>query len=448
MMLRLSLKWRWITLYILNILMFVSLTPTLARAQSPDKVREFVYGINAFQGREYKGIFLPTNVDTLYLLADVTNIISPRVSLVYFWPITNDYQVDFNELNEPIQGTLEVLQGGRVLQTIPQDRYVIQYPTGLENGEVHVYTGDEADAQYAEFDRQRLAFRDRVADYYSATLEYRQNLDDQIAAGKASADPPPPPQEPSPFLFFSTTVNQGVPVNLPPGRYTIRLRGEDGEIVPDSQRNLVTFAPARDGVGYTIIPYDKWTTPEKSNDNSQVLYARAGATIYLKPYETKEYNEYEYLRLQEPQTTAGNNDRWTWGELGEITGATLEVVVGGQVVERIERRPFVVRQYTGSALGYEILDQQTLPEDEERLRTRTPDIEGYAVTVAPAHAAFQLRLVDAAGAIIPGSQRDVKLVQSDGAGAFMFLPLAPLLLGLGLVVWRRTRFARLPKVEG
>ncbi|MEZ4657494.1 MAG: hypothetical protein R2911_07980 [Caldilineaceae bacterium] len=70
------------------------------------------------------------------------------------------------------------------------------------------------------------------------------------------------------------------------------------------------------------------------------------------------------------------------------------------------------------------------------------------MTVSPVHAAFQLQLVDANGAIIPGSQRDVKLVQGDRAGAFMFLPLAPLLMGLGVVVWRRARFARLPKVEG
>ncbi|MEZ4657496.1 MAG: hypothetical protein R2911_07990 [Caldilineaceae bacterium] len=155
-------------------------------------------------------------MDTLYLFADVTNVISPRESLVYFWPITNQYEVDFNGLNEPIPGALEILQSGRVIQTIAQDRYVIQYPSGFEGREVHVYIGDEADAQYTEFERQRLAFRDRVADYYSATLQYRQDLDDQIAAGKASADPPPPPQEPAPFLFFSTTVNQGVPVNLPP----------------------------------------------------------------------------------------------------------------------------------------------------------------------------------------------------------------------------------------
>ncbi|MEZ4657495.1 MAG: hypothetical protein R2911_07985 [Caldilineaceae bacterium] len=48
------------------------------------------------------------------------------------------------------------------------------------------------------------------------------------------------------------------------------------------------------------------------------------------------------------------------------------MVVGGQVVDRIARRPFVVRQCTGSALGYEILDQETLPAEEERLRRARP----------------------------------------------------------------------------
>lgn len=424
------------------------LVPALARAQGPEKERQFVYGVNSFQGRAYEGVFLPANVDTLYLLADVTSVISPRESLVYYWPITNNYQVDFDELNEPVAGSLEILQGGQVIQTVAQDRYVLQYPTGLQSGEVYVFTGDEAETQYNEFERQRLEFRDRVSDYYSATLDYRRELDEKIAAGNAPAEPLPPPAEPEPFLFFSTKVNQGIPVNLPPGRYTIRLRGEDGEIVQNSQRTLVTFAPERSGVGYTIVSYDKWTTPEKSNDSSQVLYARAGATIYLQPYETKEYNEYYFLRLQDPQSTAGSSDRWSWSELGEITGATLEIVVGGAVVEQIAQKPFVVRQYTGSALGYEILDQQTLPEDEERLRLRTPDIVGYEVTVSPEYALFQLRLVDENGVVIPGSQRDVKLVQSERAGAFMLLPVAPLAMGLGIVFWRRARFARLPKTEG
>jgi hypothetical protein len=429
-------------------MLLLLLSPTLALAQETEKERQFVYGINAFQGRAYEGLFLPTNVDTLYLLADVTNVISPRQSLVYYWPITNNYQVDFDELNEPIAGVLEISQGGRVIQSIDQDRYILQYPTGLESGEVYVYTGDEAEAQYAEFDRQRRAFRDRVSDYYSATLKYRADLEEKIAAGNAPEEPPPPPEEPAPFLFFSTNVNQGIPVNLPPGRYTIQLRGEDGEIAPNSQRTLITFVPERAGVGYTIIPYDKWTTPEKSNDNSQVLYGRAGATLYLQPYQTKEYNEYHFLRLQDPQSTAGNSDRWSWSELGEIRDGALEIVVGGEVVERIERKPYVVRQFTGSALGYEILDQETIPAEQERLRTRTPDIVGYKVTVSPEYADFQVRLVDANGAVIAGSQRDIKLVQTDRAGAFMFLPAAPLLIGLGLVLWRRARFARLPKVEG
>ena len=72
----------------------------------------------------------------------------------------------------------------------------------------------------------------------------------------------------------------------------------------------------------------------------------------------------------------------------------------------------------GSALGYEILDQETV--QDERLRTRTPDFEGYEVKIAPDQASFRVRLVDLEGKIFPGSERQVKLVETEDSNGYFF----------------------------
>ncbi len=410
------------------------------QGQEPEKKREFVYGVNAFTGLEYEGVAYPNTVDTLYLLADVVNIVSPRESLVYFWPITNQLQVDWSALNEKVEGTLELLQGGSVVATIEQTQYVIQYPDGLGIGKVHVYTGEEAVRQQQEFERQRIEFRDRVFAYYEATRQYRADLLEKARSGeKMEGAPPPPPEEPAPFLFFSTAVHEGFPLNLAAGRYQIRVRDPDGNIVPESERSLVAFASVRDGVAYSVIPHDKYTFPEESRDPSQVLYARAGSIFYLQPSNALEYNDFYLIHLSEPQSTRGNLQQYQWMPLRSIDEGTLEILVDGQVVEQIERRNYVVRQITGTARGYEIHDQSTTTE--ERLRRRRPDFSGYAVVVEPDRPSFSLRLVDEDGIVLPGSERDVHLVHTAAAGNFYALPLLPLALGLGLFVWRRRRFA-------
>ena len=171
-------KYTWL---LLLALFLVTLLPQTTTAQVPEKRREFVYGVNAFSGLEYESVFYPLTVDTIYLMADVTNIISPRESLVYFWPITNEQRVDWDGLNETIAGTLEVVQGGQVIQRVPGTKYVIQYPKGYDGGEVYVYLDEEAEAQYQEFDRQRWAYRDEVAAYYEASRNYRQDLEKKIS---------------------------------------------------------------------------------------------------------------------------------------------------------------------------------------------------------------------------------------------------------------------------
>jgi hypothetical protein len=359
-------------------------------AQAPEKVREFVYGVNVYNGTEYHGTFYPPSEDTLYILADITNIISPRNTLVYFWPATNELKADWDNLNEVVDGTLEIVQGGEVIDTLD-----------------------------------------------------REQLFDDVTQGKLKEEPPPPPEQPAPFLFFSTGIHDGFALTLPAGTYTIRLRDNDGQIVADSERELVVFSPQREGVGYTVVPQDKWTIPDQSDDPSQILYARGGTVIYLQPFAEEEYNEQFFTRLETPQDATSSADRWMWVHLQPQDGQYLEVLHGDQVVDSVDKKAYVVKQLPGTALGYEILDQEKA--EDERSRSRTPDFEGYEIEAAPDQPSMTIRLVDADGKVIRGSEREIKLVDPQFSSMLFILPAIPLLVGGGMIFWRKRRFARLPK---
>src|SRR6185436_20496767 len=94
----------------------IVLSAGLASAQVPEKERRFVYGLNLFDGVEYTTGYVPPSVDAVYVMADHLGVLDPKMTEVYFWPITNDYRADFNSLNEIVDGRLEILQGRKVIQ--------------------------------------------------------------------------------------------------------------------------------------------------------------------------------------------------------------------------------------------------------------------------------------------------------------------------------------------
>ena len=407
-----------------------------AAAQGPSKERQFVYGVNAFDGQGFVGTFYPQHVGTLYLMADVPNVVAPRYTLVYFWPITNEYRADWDELNEAVQGTLEVLRDGQVIQRLEQTRYVIQYPNGLDQPPL-LYVGEEAEARYARFREARQAYRDRLEEYTQARLAYQEALERAMqdrAQGK-EVTLPEPPQEPEPFVFFSTPVNDGFVLSLPAGVYRIQVRLPDGTVLPESRRRLVAFSHRREGIGYTVIPQRRWTMPEQADDPARVIYVRPDTVMYLQPFVAREYNELYFTRLSRPQSTAGSEARWVWNYLAPREEAYLEVQTGGEVV-RVERKPYRVRQLPGPALGYEVLEYA--PDDPE-VRGRSPDFWGYPLQVEPGTTTYRIRLVDEAGREIPGSARQVRVLFTANAWMLFLIPVIPLTFGLGLIAWRRER---------
>ena len=420
--------------------------PAVVVAQDPERRTELVYGVNAYIGGRYEGDFYPRSVDTIYLVADAISVVSPRYTEVYYWPITNREVADWARLNEPVEGvTRDPPEGSAGAAGLGGDRHLlVQNPArpGPESTGCGV-SGRGSHRQMAISTKGRREFRDRGSAYYNDLVTYRQDLDDRIEAGTLEAEPDPPPREPEPFLYSSTEVNRGFPVELPAGSYTVQVRTADGEVQPGSRRRLKVFEPLSAGVAMWAIPHDRYTFPEKSDDEGEVLYLRRGTLAYLQPHAQEEYRDIHLTRLMDPQDTSGRPDLYQWLQTDEIQDGVLVVTQGTRVVDRIERRSYAVRQITGAALGYEIHDQATT--DLERLRERRPDFQGYPVDTRALPTSFRVHLEDADGQLVPGSRRRVRVVRPDSEPWLAIVPYVPVVLALVFTGSRRRRFVRLPR---
>jgi hypothetical protein len=407
-----------------------------ALAQTTQKERRFVYGLNLFDGVEYTTGFVPPSVDTIYALAGHDGVLDPKLTEVYFWPITNDVRADFTSLNELVPGTLEIAQGGRLIQMLALSEYVVQIDpaTGMAAGQV--FFGDEARARHEQFLADRAAYLDRLRAYADAQAAFSQQVDEvraQAEAGNQVAAPEPPVQ-PAPLSLYSTDVGQGFALRLAAGEYQIRVRDADGQVVADSEKRLVVVTPRREGVGYEIVPQEKWTYPEQANDPAEVVYTVPGGVVYVRPFDEQELNALAYAHLKNPQDVAATANRWQWVHTAPLEGTTL-AVRGSAGEQRLNIEEFAVEQVPGAELGYRVvrLDAQNPSSGT----ARKPDITAFRVEAPAGRQTVSLRLLDSDGREIPGGARELVVV-SRVPGWQLALPvLVPLALGASVLLWRR-----------
>ncbi|MFL2650709.1 MAG: hypothetical protein ACJ0HE_00795 [Anaerolineales bacterium] len=435
-----------------------------------EKREEFVYGVNAYNGTLYQGVFHPPSVDTIYLLADTINIISPRKTLIYYWAVTNEYKADFDSMNEDIPGTLEIKLKGELVLTVEPTDYVIQYPEGITRGAAEVYLGGAAQRKYGEWEEALRMYRLDVSEYYEASRNWRTDLTERVQSGKVTSEDDvlvSQPMRPADFLYSSTKVFRGVPLNLPPGEYDIQMRNDAGKIVADSVKKLVVFQSDRVGVGYTVIPEDKWTTPEQTYNPDEMLYVRSDNTLYLDPFFESEYNEQYFTHLEAPQAPNFVNFDWKWvkeenfkisdssrwrrSEDADVTfigerrpGPHINdegIAYDMQVVERdmlqnpIEFEDYMVRQNPGKALGYEILE--AMEGLSQGMRDRSPDFSAFQIIVRRSIQDLEVSLQGEDGAILSGSGRTVDVVRGSGSTDLFLALILPIVLGIVMVGYRR-----------
>jgi len=414
----------------------------VVRAQEPQHQRAFVYGINAALENTYTGSFAPPSVPTLYLLADQTSILSPRMTEIYFWAITNEYKASWELLNEPVAGTLEILQDGQVVRQTEPTSYTLHYQThGSEVG-AQLFMGPDADAAQARFSAEQQRYQTALSAYYKAQLDWTAAADaaNQQAQKGQKVTVPPAPRPPEPISVTSNGVNQGIPVKLPAGSYQLRLRGRDGAIVPDSTRALVVFGRRRAAIGYMVVPETRWTTPDQVDDLSDVIVGTPNSQIYLIPHIAQEFPAHAYTLLQDPQQQVGETTEWAWVMGASVTTGDLEIVAAGQPPERRALMPYRVTQVAGTTLGYQI--QQFVPDQQQP--NAVPDLIGYPIHIDQPGSGFEIRMVSPQGEVLAGSSRLVRTPSVTPLSLLLLLSAVPLAVGAAVIVRRRMQL-RLPR---
>jgi hypothetical protein len=410
-----------------------------SRADVPVRTEELVWSVIAFNGWDYSAAISPAAVPTVWLMAGVDNAVSLRKTFVYWWPLTSEWMTDSPALNVPLPGTLELRPTGR---SAPVRRLALDYYTYFNvRGEYElnwrVATGLAAAAEVdryrslaegyqaalAKYQEQAAAWeaeRSRLVEAIRA-LQSRSGDASALLAELAALREPQEPAVPSYYASPPSPLQQGFIVNLPEGTWDARLVTPDGFIVEGSERCIVSWQKSGSGgIGYEVIPSDKWTRAEQSTTPSSVLYVNGTADLYLQPFFEDEVND---LRYEKTLSTngRGNEGLLKWVRIQQVPNARLEVSRKGAGPELVTERPYFVQQAEGATLGYTIV-----PFDPYGAhKGQGANLKAFKIPVSGASGSMRVRTLDEHGTPISGSSRELRIVRG--------LPLASVCLGLVFV---------------
>jgi len=433
-----------------TLLLCSALTPCL-RADVPIRVEELIYSLTSFTGSGYSSSFALQTTGRIYLQAGVDNFISLRRTLVYWWPITAEWKTDTDSLNQPFTGTLE-LRSSSGTRRIPLERYTYFSPAGEPEG-WKVATGPDADAEVACSAALNDANSAALAEYQRKSNEYDtrvESLGARIAElkrmGRAAAAAvsalgsltrPAAPPEHSVYRSPPEPVQEGFILNLPAGEYGARFVVPDGTTLEGSDKKVVVYIPRRTGgVGFEVIPGDKWTRPEESKTPSSVLYVNGSTDLYLRPFLENEVNDLAYEKTLSNQST-GNPSVNRWVRVRPVTGARIELA-GPDGVQQVAEQAFAVEQAKGTGLGYTIvpLDPQAAGNGQ------AANLSAFHIVVPHQRSIIRIRARDGTGTTVPGSQREIRVVVRSALrpalAGLAALPMVLLLIARGVRA-RRTR---------
>jgi hypothetical protein len=409
-------------------------TVTSASAQETEDL-EFVYGTNHFDGAFYSSTFVPSSVDPVYLLAEHISILASRMTDVYYWPITNEYRPDWDAANVVVEGSLEIFEGPRLVETVQMTEYVLQYDAMDRLGTTQLFLGEEAIEARQAFEDAQAQYRRDLYHYYEEMNIYREEFQQALAdlqAGLITEEELPIAPEPLQDLtLFSTNLLYGFPVNLPPGDYRIQLKTSEGEILPESIKKLVIFEPLNSGIGYEILSEDRWTAPEASKDSNDIIYSSKNQVFFVEPYHQKLYNQRYYTRMNNPQDTFARADRTLWVSHRPVIDASLDLSLSSGL-QRLELKGFKVDQMPGSRLGYQIT-----PFDPDA--HQAPSFTAFRIDLVSHPDLFAFELRDADDQLVHQSFRKVRVLRDVNHWWIYLIGSIPLLVGLVVVAWRRQR---------
>jgi hypothetical protein len=257
-------------------------------------------------------------------------------------------------------------------------------------------------------------------------------------------EPPPEPKKPDEFVVPPYQVRTGYILNLPTGEYSIHLETENGNVIEYSDKKLIVFEQNRTkGIGYEVIPGDKWTRPEESKTPHSVIYVDGSTDLYFRPFFENEYNDHYYKKLSD-NNESGNPNIMTWVRNKQIPRATIKAYRGpiaeNTPTEELTEEPYFVEQRAGSALGYNII-----PYDPEgKHKDRDPSLIAYHLSLDNSNAnKIHLKVLDEEGQPYKGSSREIRILNEDKPNiTLIVLSIIPLVAMIVVLLRRRSAYQK------
>jgi hypothetical protein len=439
---------------------FLLLVPIvgLIFADVPERKEQFVYSIVAFQGDEYAGTFCKEDSKEIYLLADNDNFLVGQNTFVYYWAITKEWRTDVRTFQHIFDGKLEVTGPGIETTELAKEEYTYYMVKGDYGDELVIATGEEAEQVREDYRLQIRDYYDAINEYNRAQTRHEKELMELASTIREKRDagedvselleklqtmaPPGEPKRPEKYVVPPVEVRAAYIINLPPGEYTIRHFNEEGKVFESSEKRLVVFERNRTkGIGYEIIPGDKWTRPEESKTPSSVIYVDGSTDLYLRPFYENEYNDHYYKRLVD-NNDSGNPNLMTWKRGVQIPQATIQLFHGKpsqkQPDEALTEKPYFVEQSKGSSLGYKIV-----PFDPEGAhKDREPSLKAFHVSLSETVSRMSLRVEGGEGELLKGSTRQIRVVDTEKNNFFLLIiSIVPLIVMAVVIVGRQKRYS-------
>jgi len=425
--------------------------PAVSFAQVPVREEQLIYSILAFNGRDYAGTFTTKQAEAMYLKADVDNFLTVRKTLVYFWPITQDWKTDTSALNVPFEGRL-LLVGpdgkDRALESTPYTYYNVRGEYELN---WKVAKGPEADQAWGQYQEIMNAYWASVQQYYQERAAYEAMLSELTSTITRLRDEgrdvsrlievlrelkaPPEPQYPRDYVVPPAQVSEAFILNLPVGEYSLRFETLEGELMQGSEIRVVVFEKRRaEGVGLEVIPGDKWTRPVESKTPASVLYVDGSADLYLRPFFQQEYNDLYYEKMRQ-NDARGNPNLMKWVRIQQVPQAGIEISGPGRATQVVREAPFYVEQVKGAALGYQIV-----PFDPEGAhKDREASLRAFHVPLTAGDRVVRLQVQDKDGQILRSGGRQIRVVRPSRAGILSLILAVLPLVAMAVVLLRRSR---------
>ncbi len=426
-----------------------------AFAQRPVRTENLIYSVLAFNGRDYSPTFARAASPTVYLIAGADSFLTVRKTLVYFWPLSGEWKTNTDALDVPFGGSLEVTDWRGAMVPVVPSRYTYFNERGEYELNWKVARDAEADRVWAHWVKIMGAYQVAMKDYRDRVARQEAERSSLVAriqslrnAGRdvtalvdrlsdiRELEAPPPPQD---YVVPPAEVQQAFIVNLPRGAYSLRLRNPDGSIMEGSEKALVVHEKRRSrGIGYEVIPGDKWTRPVESSTPAAVLYVDGSSDLYLRPYFEDEYNDLFYAKTIR-NDDRGNPNLMKWERIQQVPRAAVQLTGAGPGATLIHEEPWFVEQVQGATLGYRIVpyDPQGAQKGKE------PSLIAFRIPLGRGTPAVVLRTLDSAGTPLAGSTRLIRVIAPPPAEIILpLLALVPLIAMACVIIGRARRYRR------